>query len=422
MDPSGDQKVRINGGSTFILRVRLPLTLNLNDVLRSEGGKFTVLYDSYNRRLAWCGSAACDAAVTGITVQGADRCTYVTDKTIYDKSGRVTSQPVEGGQSYTVPIGESLLIANGQRFICGTKFNECSVDQDCAAGHTFTYNGLGAEASAGQLQIYGCVSTGSAPTAADTDFLKGIESEPANTQFNYGNRCQVIRTQGVQCIPGSTSCGSNAVCDVSTFTCRQTSQVQCTQDRDCGAGEVYDQETKSYYKFACVVGACQRQVTRSVECRYNSECPINWFCDADGTCKESTQPKQACPSTCCDGDPRYFDKPAPPGNVCCPGGQSYAPTLDQCSGGPPPPSGVDVPLDLILAALVGLLGFTAKYKSSKAQAAVLGALLGIITWAVLSFFLNNWLLILLGGAVFLYFFGGAILAVLLLILLAWRRS
>ena len=140
----------------------------------------------------------------------------------------------------------------------------------------------------------------------------------------------MIRTQPVQCIPGSSTCGANAVCDVSTFTCKQTGQVQCTQDRDCGIGETYDQNTKTYYNFACVANQCQRRATRTVQCAYNSECPQNWYCDIGGTCKELTQPKQSCPSACCVGDPRYFDRPAPAGNVCCPGGQSFAPTLNQC--------------------------------------------------------------------------------------------
>src|SRR2546426_9356398 len=63
----------------------------------------------------------------------------------------------------------------------------------------------------------------------------------------------------------------------------------------------------AYRVFAdvCVANSCQRQVTRSVQCRYATECPQNYYCDNDGTCKQTTQPKQSCPSACCDGDPRY---------------------------------------------------------------------------------------------------------------------
>lgn len=292
-------------------------------------GSYTV--ELWNRQLLWTGSSG---STIGVPVAGSDRCTYVTDKSIYDPNGNLIRSPTQAEQSYTVPEGQAQIIVRNEQFICGTKFNQCTQNTDCTAGHTFTYRDvptgqlLGAEASAGQLQIYGCVQTSQQPTQSQKDILPSESQSP--TQFNYGNRCQATRTQIVQCIPGQISCGANSVCDVNTFTCKATGEVQCAQDRDCGIGETYDLATKSYYKFACVASQCQRQLVRTVECAFASECPVNWYCDIDGTCKESTQPKQACPSACCESDARYFDRPPPPENVCCPGGESFAPSLDQC--------------------------------------------------------------------------------------------
>jgi len=351
--------VKFNGGNAFSLSV--PYTLNFGDNLALGSGVSMILnYDYYNRRLAWCGGSACDAAVTGITVIGSDKCTFTTDKSIYDKYGLVTRQPGVSSQSYTVPVGESIQIFNGQQFICGTKFNQCASDADCTAGHTYLYNGLGAEASAGTLQVYGCVSGGTAPTQEQKDVLAAEKSGVTSTSFNYGNRCQVKNTVSVQCIPGTASCGANAVCDISTFTCKAAGEVKCNQDRDCGAGEVYDQATKSYYGFACrnpgsLASYCDRNLLRKVDCKYNTECPASFYCDVGGICKQSVNPPQACPNACCEGDVRYFDKPAPPGQVCCPGGQSFASTLQACTASPPPPPGALGIFEMIVIVLL-LLG------------------------------------------------------------------
>lgn len=327
--------LRVNEGQFFDFANQFEM--RSNDTLSTNSCRGDFSYDIYNRRLVWCGSAACDAAVTGVSVIGSDKCTFVTNDAIYNQQGALTRGPTPSEQSYTVPEGNAYLVVRNERFICGQKAAECSIDSDCATGHTFIYtdaqgNKFGAEASAGSLQLYGCVKT---PAPTQDQFNIFPQESQSNNQFNYGARCTTIKTQTVSCIPGSATCGSNAVCDVNTFTCKSSGEVSCSQDRDCGVGEVYDQQTKSFYQFVCrnpgtILSRCDRQFLRQVECRSSTECPANWYCDSDFRCKESTQPKQQAPGLCSVGDPRYFDKPPPPGNVCCPGGQKIAPTLAQC--------------------------------------------------------------------------------------------
>lgn len=336
------------------VQISIPYTMKYSDLLEATFGEAQITYDAYNRRLDWCGASPC---TNGIQVAGSDKCTFITDKSIYGQTGQLLRSPTAAGQSYTVATGSSIQLPGGQQFICGTKFNQCTTDTDCVAGHTFTYNGLGAEVSAGSLQIYGCILGGTAPTTEQKDVTQQEKNSITSASFNYGNRCQIKTTQTVQCTPGTTACGSNAVCDVKSFTCQQTGTVKCAQDRDCGFGTVYDQPTKSYYNYVCrnpntLTSFCDRNLIKTVACAYNSECPVNSYCGTDNTCKQTTNPKSTCLTACCVGDVRYFDKPAPVGNVCCPGGTDYAITLQQCSAKPPVETDIFKLIGRFIAALI----------------------------------------------------------------------
>jgi len=279
--------------------------------------------------LKYCGDAACDASVTGISVLGANKNTFITDKRIYDPSGTVVREPLASGISYTVPVSSCILSPKSQQVLCGSKYSQCSADSDCAAGHTYLINGKGAEASTGFLSIYGCKDYGSAPSFSLIDVLPS-ESTP---NITYGKRCEVISQQQVQCT-SNTMCGSNAVCDTGkTWTCIQSNLKQCSSDWECGTQNVYDQPSKQIRKPTCSSGTCGYSVVKTVQCYYNTECSAGWYCDTDYTCKEQTNPKQACPNECCVNDARYFDRLPPTGQVCCPSGR-VADDLAACSGEP----------------------------------------------------------------------------------------
>lgn len=319
----------INGVRTT---VTYPFTVNKGDIVNlpqqdNIPGDSTILYDAYNQRLAWCGDAACDPAVTGITVSGADGCSFATDSNIYNIFGQLeTDTPTNDQVSYTVPVGECKLIKS-TRFVCGNTCEECNNDADCAAGHTYIVDGLGAECRTGELQKYGCVDFGTSPGEFDLDILPNEDP----TIPGSGQRCEVTQREFVQCCPGTATCGSNAFCDSNTFTCEASGTIECTADYQCGTAPVYDQPTKTLRTPVCVNNLCTF-TERQIGCFYNSECPEGWFCDNDYTCKESTIPKTSCPNVCCVGDSRYFDRECPFGFLCCPGGQECVETLDQCIG------------------------------------------------------------------------------------------
>lgn len=306
------------------------IILYRNDKIRSSSAKLVFYYTTWEQSLKWCGDSSCgsDASfgIIGNEVWGADGCSYVTDKNLYDKSGTLLKTPSGSQISYTVNLG-SCMLSTKSRFVCGNTCEECSSNADCVAGHTFVYNGMGAECSTGMLQMYGCRNYGTKPSQDQLDVLPFDQT----TSYNYGSRCEVIQTIPVQCCPASSTCGSNAVCDPQTFTCKQTQQVGCTADWQCGTNQVYDQPTKEIRKPVCRLGTCTYDVVQKVDCYYNSECPAGYYCDVDYTCKQSSAPKTSCPLTCCIDDPRYFERPCPSAApVCCPDGMACKDSLDAC--------------------------------------------------------------------------------------------
>lgn len=395
--------------------VNNPFTLKIGE--KFVGGTNNVVYSSIRKdvRLVWCGDAACDAGVTGIDVHGSTKNTFVTDKRIYDPSGNVLRQPSAAGISYTVPSTSCVLSPKSQ-FICGTKFSQCTKDSDCAAGHTYLVDGKGAEARTGILDIYGCKILGQAPTTEQTDVLPK-DNTPSSTTYNYGNQCGVIDSRQVQCT-SDVMCGSNAFCDTKTFTCVAQEVKECTADWNCGTQNVYDQPTKQIRKPFCSLGKCSYQVVKTVQCFYNSECATGWFCDTDYTCKEAIQPKQSCPYECCVGDPRYFDRPAPTGKVCCPSGK-VADTQTACAGQPIPPQ-PQINYVLIFSVLIGVIIFFTVYSRYKKEENVVkfgistavAIIAFILSYLILDFIATWWWALIIagivGGGLIVYFFGAAV--------------
>jgi hypothetical protein len=209
-----------------------------------------------------------------------------------------------------VPYGECYYYTtDSMRQIIGDTCEQCSSDDDCVAGHTYKYyyNGkyYGAEATtATQISLYGCKNYGQ--RCVNKDVLPSIGEKC----FAYAidSRCEVIATVPVQCIPGSSTCGTNAFCDPNTFTCKST--AECVYDWECGTGTTCDYTTKTLKTPKCSSGKCT-WVTQSVECCYDVNCPDGYMCSQEHKCVKIINPKTNCPYECCVNDPDYFDKKCP---------------------------------------------------------------------------------------------------------------
>lgn len=301
------------------------------DILYSKLSFSNVRIQKYKRALKWCGDSGCgsdvDGNILGIDVFGATECAFVTNNDIYDSNGKLVRDAQQGKDfQVTVPEGNCYLSAK-TRHVCGDTCEYCDIDDDCKIGHTYVYNGKGAECQTGQLQLYGCRKYGTEPT--DTNVLPWEKGE----YYTYGRRCEVIQMIPVQCCPYSGSCGTNAVCDPTTFTCKET--AQCRYDWECGQQQGCDREKKEIFGWKCESGKCVKKTTASVECCVNQDCPYNYYCDTDYKCKESVKPKQECPYECCKEDPRFYDKSCPTDKtVCCANGVC-AVSEEACFGQPP---------------------------------------------------------------------------------------
>jgi hypothetical protein len=300
-------------------------------------------YKDYKERLAWCGLAACDAGTSGREVWGADGCTYTLDQTVYDEQGRLLHTRGTGQYALTVPTNSSFKVVSTEwRHICGSKSESCSIDSECWQ-HPYSYgNGINnAECTSGSLNIYGCRQY-SEKECLEYDCLTEscVQGNPTDADkcLQYSpnlNRCEVIQQINVQCCPGT--CGTG-VCDTTTWTCTQPEQVECNYNWECGTEQVCDRESKQLKEWRCINNKCNLSVLQSVQCCYDVDCASGWYCSAPNyTCKESDITKRECPYECCVNEHLYFDKPAPPGKVCCPTGtdrpHTIANSLNECSEG-----------------------------------------------------------------------------------------
>jgi hypothetical protein len=204
----------------------------------------------------------------------------------------------------------STFFVPGDRHICGNVEEQCERDADCG-GHTYGNK----ECIGRNLQTYGCRTFGT-PSYLE-EYSGGLAYKPFEGD-NDGSepalsRCEIISAQSVQCC-GDNDCGSNAFCDTTTWTCQQT--AECNIDADCGVSERCDRFSKELKKPICSEGSCDFQVIQNVECCSSSDCPIDYFCDTDYTCKESLVPKVDCPFECCVGETEFFDRPCATGEFC----------------------------------------------------------------------------------------------------------
>lgn len=364
----------------------------------------TLDYKVYEERLAWCGSAACDPGVTGIPVQGASGCNFVTNWDVYNENGGLI-RDVEEGKDFqiTVPIGNCYL-SQRTRHICGDTCEKCDTDADCRIGHTLVYNGKGAECSTGQLQVYGCKRYGDKPI----DEERQVMPWERESIWNFGSRCDVIQTIPVQCCPGTESCGPNAFCDPETFTCKST--AECTEDWECGVATTctYENNKPAIKGKKCQLGKCVSFVKEYVSCCYDTDCASGWFCGSDYKCYEEVDGKDTCPFECCIDDPNYRDRPCPPGEECidhkcvslvdcllegeicgavgqkpCCGGLTCEDAKPIVGGGRcMKEEGIKIPWNIILSAILGLIGFiipiVSVKKKDRGKGVVIGLILGLI--------------------------------------------
>lgn len=266
--------------------------------------------ENHLNRLDFCGRAGC---TQGVPVQGADGCTF-NPSAVYDSSGKLIKID-KSGTSYSARQGECILgWLSGDRHICGNLEEQCTSNSDCS-GHTYGNK----ECNARNLQTYGCKQLNpTLPGGVKTENGQLVFYNTETSSGNFGtiveSRCEIISSQTVQCC-GDTDCGSNAFCDRTTFTCKET--AQCSQDSDCGVSEQCDYNLKQLKKPVCSLGKCSYQVLRSVDCCSDQDCADGYICSNEKTCVQSTIPKVNCPSQCCVGDTRYFDKPCPPDKPYC---------------------------------------------------------------------------------------------------------
>ena len=244
----------------------------------------TAYIDSWEKDLGFCGKSgvAHEEFRCGVSVPGNDACTFNPNEgIIYTSSDSLTRKQTV--TSYTVSVGECILaFQSGDRHICGYKEESCSSDNDCGG-----YNYGNQECTGRTLQTYGCRSYGNEIEEHNRGpFNPGWgEDKPRPTSGNadFGKRCEVIRTEQVQCC-GDTDCGSNMFCDTSTFTCEE--EAECEEDNDCGVSIQCDWNKKILKTPVCEKGKCTYN-EEAVQCCNNKNCEDESFCDENYKCQKS---------------------------------------------------------------------------------------------------------------------------------------
>jgi len=294
-------------------------------------------YKGTTPRLAWCGDAACNAGVTGIgIVEGS--CSYPFEGVVLrtenwsDQAAPQPAQiclpffgcinnPISG--YYTVPPGECYL-AKKSRHVCGYTNETCESNSECVAGHSFVYNGMGAECHTGLLQLYGCQKEECLVTSPSGDCL-----------FGRQGFCSTTETIRVQCCPGAGSCGIGSTCSPETFTCVSSGTVECNDDFDCSGWQTRcDPNTLELGGNKCVNNKCAWVSSQNVECCYSFNCPVGQTCSNNKCIVPAVEPLP-CPFECCEDEPAYFDRSPPTGMVCC-ADNSIANSLEECGNGGTP--------------------------------------------------------------------------------------
>jgi len=274
-----------------------------------------IQYKVNGQKLTFCGKAGC---TQGVDIKS-DSCTFQTNGNIYDYNGEIKAgTDYQSTISYTAPYGQCFLSWNsGNRHICGTVDEQCSIDSDCD-GHTYGNK----ECYARTLQTYGCrdLSLPQSVTETPDGYFGGdsLINDPKEYGTLQKSRCEIISAKSVQCC-GDSDCGSNSFCDIETFTCKAS--ISCSRDSDCGVSEQCDIEKKQIVKPVCESGQCIKEEVQPVDCCSDNDCANGYYCDSDYKCKQSSNPKTACPYECCpalntNDNEKYFTKPCPPEKYC----------------------------------------------------------------------------------------------------------
>lgn len=381
----------------------------------------------YEAKLSWCGTSPCAFSSTISPVQGSSGCNFVASQvgiynTVYDENGNLIDPNNQG--IYTVPQGVSYQYTSPAfRRICGNQEEWCDTGLDCANQHTYKIQinneWYGVEFASGQMQFYGCINTGNIcvyPSVGNNidDCL----------QYNERSWCGVTQFTGVECLPGTDSCGPNAACQATgptSFECVPYQSVECNYDWECGQAISCDRVEKELKQPYCNNGMCDT-IDTPVDCCYDSDCADGYYCDSDYSCKQEVTPKVECPYSCCIDEMRYFDKPCPPGQETCCGDHTCAPSVELCNV---PPSGDEGNWNwvwiIILAVLLGSVGYLAAGEVGAIIGGIAGGIAGYAVYWFMSLALwQQWLIGIAGVAgagilLYVMIFGGGFLAVLALI-------
>lgn len=297
-------------------------------VLQNSGQPQTFQEKVYGLKL-------CEGSFTSACprVPGSTQCGFTTSDPVFLADG-LTDAP--GSFSYTVPQGEcySYFPVINRRVI-GDTCETCSSTADCATlyGSTYTYQGVqyGSVCTGNSVQLYDCLSTGSTTCTEWYDSNDNGVQDSGEQCINsvQAPRCDLYLSLPVECCPGTSSCGSQAFCDPSTYKCVST--AQCTKPTDCGHTVSCDWTTQLLKTPDCVSGQCDWD-EQAVECCNDYNCPSGEYCDSDWTCKTKPTVKQPCPYQCCSNEQAYFDKTCQASSpVCCPD-HSCATTAQACGG------------------------------------------------------------------------------------------
>jgi len=274
----------------------------------------------YKQQLSFCGISGC---TVGDPISSSNCVLTKTQGTIYTQSGQNLNS-----QSYTVPAGQCVLSWTGARTVCGNLEEQCSADTDCT-GHTYGNK----ECSARTLQTYGCKQLGlpSGVSLTGGQLLGGdsLISSPKDYS-GVKARCDITSATPVQCC-GDTDCGSNMVCDTSSFTCKAPAEVKCRQNSDCGVSSVCDYSTTTLKTPKCnspgtTSSSCGYDESQ-VECCSDTNCASGSTCTIDHKCQVKEIVKLPCNTECCIGLTQYIDKPCADNKFCI----NNACTTDKCT-------------------------------------------------------------------------------------------
>lgn len=288
---------------------------------RDSNSRPTVSWTKTTARLLFTGKSG---SSSGVPIQGADRCSYTSQKNVFTTRGQDTGKK----QIQELGDGECVLsYQQGDRHICGNLEEACDSDSDCG-GHTYgNFECIGRT-----LQEYGCrqfgddfdlVKVGSNWFVPDAKSVKNLLT---GETFDYtSSRCEIKSAKQVQCC-GDADCGSSYRCDVNpssstAWTCQKPEDVKCRQDSDCGVSLVCDATLKQIKKPICENYQCSFDKVKTVECCTDAQCSTDEFCNNNKKCEQRGDALSQCPFECCpafesDDARNYVDKPCPGGQFC----------------------------------------------------------------------------------------------------------